>query len=109
MEHMLNNEEEVKLPSSSKPKLTMKFLHVLIKEIQFENELLTQRVNKLEQQLADIYQIRGEIAAAEEQIPAQEEIQMQAIQVQETKMHEIQFSRAERHTSTRKKSFWFFK
>lgn len=95
---MLNNEEEVKLPSSSKPKLTMKFLHVLIKEIQFENELLTQRVNELEQQLADIYQTRGEIAAAEEQIPAQEEIQMQAID------GAIKLSNWEHEASFRKKS-----
>jgi hypothetical protein len=107
LEQILISDAEVKQPSSIKPKLTMKFLHILIKEIQLENESLTQRVHELEQQIADKYQARSEIATAEEQLPAQEEIQMQAIQMQETQLHGIQVSRSERHASTRKFFFWF--
>jgi phage shock protein A len=77
---------ESKQPSSNNPRLTMKILHMLIKDIEHQEHILMQRIEQLEQQLGEFYQTRDEVAATENRI-----------------------TRAMRHAPPRKKSFWFWK
>jgi len=84
----------------------MKVLYTLIEEIQLKNDLLVQRVNVLEQQFIEFNQSQAEIAAANEEL-FQQEIQAKEALAQEVLERGIQVSRAERHSPTRKKPFWY--
>jgi hypothetical protein len=119
MSHKVVSEEELKLlmsPDSDKeakdqpkyPKLTMKFLYGLITELQQENALLIKRVSELEHQLAEFYQVQGEVAATAE-LPVPEETSMMAgmnTNLYPDIPHVIRVSRSERHPAPKKKSFW---
>jgi hypothetical protein len=56
--------DEIKQPQ--RLRLTMKYLYQLISEIQHEKRLLSQRVDELEQQLYELYQIQEEEASTKE-------------------------------------------
>ncbi|MED4600258.1 hypothetical protein P9314_06025 [Paenibacillus validus] len=91
---------------SKKPKLTIRYLHNLITELQQQNLLLAQQVHDLERQLFECRQTHIELAAAAEQ---------QALKESETKdepdsFHDDQeafrISRSKRHQAAKKVSFW---
>lgn len=111
LEPILSKAEEAIQLSPKKPKLTMKFLCTIIEEIQLENASLVQRLSLIERQLDEINHTRAEIAAANEKLQIDEQLKKQAqeIQVQENEERGIRVSRADRHTSNRKKSFWFLR
>jgi hypothetical protein len=108
LETKFTNEEEIKLSSSNKARLSMKALHNLIKDIQHQDQILVQRIEHLEQSISEIYQTREEIAVANEQLRIQDEIMTQETHAQ-VQTQEIRVSRAIRHALPRKKSFWFWK
>jgi hypothetical protein len=86
----------------------MKFLHILIMDIQHQDKILLQRIEQLEQRIGEIYQTQEEIAVANEQSRIQDGIMTQEIQAQESQ-DQVRITRALRHASPRKKSFWFWK
>jgi len=105
--HIENSDNEIKPTPSAKPKLTMKFLHVLILEIQQENDELLQRINELEQQIGEIYQSRDEVATTSDQENRMNENQENEDLMIDIQSRGIQLSRSERHVAPRKKPFWF--
>lgn len=85
------NEMEKEAPNKP-PKLSMKYLLERIKELQHQNQLLTERVERLELELNELGQARIQIAAAE-----QFEIAGQPEQPVEEQELIIQIPRSERH------------
>jgi DNA-binding protein H-NS len=101
----LTTEEAIQPPPiPNKPRLTMKILFTLIEELQHQDQILTERVERFEQLINEFNQSRDEVAAADEQLHNHEEMLSQ-----DTQSQEIRVSRAERHTSPRKKPFRFWR
>lgn len=101
-----NNMDELAQPSLlAKPRLSMKYLLILIQDIQDQNQLMLQRVARIEQQLSEYSHSRDEIAAAGEQMRDEAEVTTQVIESQDSHSQEIRISRAERHAPPKKKSF----
>ncbi|MFD0693201.1 hypothetical protein ACFQZT_03765 [Paenibacillus sp. GCM10027628] len=121
MAHQVISEEEFRLLLSSdyrkeekesleKPKLTMKFLHELIRKLQHENLVLAKRIVELEQQLDSFHRIQVEVAATVE-LPAPAEADAAAAGTDITldtfvPQKGILIPRSERHATEKKKSFW---
>jgi hypothetical protein len=115
------NEEELKMLLSpdyhleenkqpSRLRLTMKYLYQLIGEIQHEKRLLSLRVDELEQQLYELYQIREEEASTQEMLNIQESQLKETIEIEPnpTVSELIETTRSERHPKPEKTSFWDF-
>jgi adenine-specific DNA glycosylase len=96
-----------------KPKLTMKYLYQLLFEIQHDKHMLTKRVDELEQQLYELYQIRDEAATASElAISSQNKLKFETEIEEISNIPEvIQMTRSERHAIPKKKTsfglLWF--
>jgi hypothetical protein len=100
--------EEIKQPR--RLRLTMKYLYQLIGEIQHEKRLLSLRIDELEQQLYELYQIRDEEASTQEMLNT-EEIQMKEnveIEPKSIVPELIETTRSERHPKPEKTTFWDF-
>lgn len=101
-------EEHETLPSSKKPKLTIKYLNDLIVKLQHENYLLMERMSHLEQQLHECVQLQREAAAAAEQhalIESELKNSLGGDPLQDDQGASL-ISRSERHQSVKKPSFW---
>jgi carboxylesterase type B len=90
-----------------KPTLTMKFLYELIRHNQYEYYKLSQRLDKVEQQLVELHKHSDEVASSAEH-SAIEEDEDQGIN---TLQPVFLTPRSQRHPSTKKKksiwSYWF--
>lgn len=84
------------------PKLTMKFLHELIKQMQQENRALAERVQQLEQQLEEYQRAMNEAAATEQMPDALPETDIRASDV----LTSILIPRSKRHAPPKKRSLW---
>jgi hypothetical protein len=91
-------------------RLTMKYLYQLIGEIQHEKRILSGRVDELEQQLYQLYQIQEEEASSQEMLIIDEAQLMKDLEVasKSTIPKPIEISRAERHPKPEKASFLDF-
>jgi hypothetical protein len=100
--------EEIRQPR--RLRLTMKYLYQLIGEIQHEKQLLSLRVDDLEQQLYELYQIREEEASTQEMLNIEESQMKETIEIdpKPTVPDLIETTRAERHPKPEKTSFWDF-
>jgi hypothetical protein len=100
--------EEIRQPR--RLRLTMKYLYQLIGEIQHEKQLLSLRVDDLEQQLYELYQIREEEASTQEMLNIEESQMKETIEIdpKPTVPELIETTRAERHPKPEKTSFWDF-
>jgi hypothetical protein len=100
--------EEIRQPR--RLRLTMKYLYQLIGEIQHEKQLLSLRVDDLEQQLYELYQIREEEASTQEMLNIEESQMKETIEIdpKPTVPELIKTTRAERHPKPEKTSFWDF-
>ncbi|MBD0378822.1 hypothetical protein [Paenibacillus sedimenti] len=122
MAHQVISEEELQLLLSSnyhkeepseKPKLTLKFLHELIRKLQHENLLLAKRVVELEQQLESFQRIQVEAAASlEVPVLAEPEAERTETNLDTDLPGTFLIPRSERHSSEKKKqkpfwSLWF--
>jgi hypothetical protein len=83
---------------SDNKRLTMKYLFQLINEIQQDKQLLQIRVNELELQLYELFQIRDDAAASVESPNIETVIPSDVPEA-------IQITRAQRHPKPPKKSF----
>jgi hypothetical protein len=100
--------EEIKQPR--RLRLTMKYLYQLIGEIQHEKRLLSLRIDELEQQLYELYQIREEEASTQEMLNIEESQMKETIEIEPkpTVPELIETTRSERHPKPEKTSFWDF-
>jgi hypothetical protein len=100
--------EEIQQPR--RLRLTMKYLYQLIGEIQHEKRLLSSRVDELEQQLYELYQIQEEEASTQEMLNIDESNLKKSIEMEPkpTVPELIEISRSERHPKPEKTSFWDF-
>jgi hypothetical protein len=100
--------EEIKQPR--RLRLTMKYLYQLIGEIQHEKRLLSARVDELEQQLYELYQIQAEKASTQEMLSVEESDLKKSMEMEPkpTVPELIEISRSERHPKPEKTSFWDF-
>jgi hypothetical protein len=100
--------EEIKQPR--RLRLTMKYLYQLIGELQHEKRTLSLRVDELEQQLYELYQIQQEEASTEELLSIEEAHAKSKIEMENaSKLPEIiQVTRSERHPKPVKTTFWEF-
>lgn len=100
--------EEIKQPR--RLRLTLKYLYQLIGDIQHEKRVLSSRVDELEQQLYELYQIQEQEATTQEMLnidedPLKKELELNNIpSVPEL----IETTRSERHPKPEKSSFWDF-
>lgn len=88
------------------PKLTMKLLHELIKELREENAKLQLHINELEQQLNEFIQIQGAVAAAAEISNLTDTVTTSEIEVFPfpSTPKSILTTRSERHPTPKRKS-----
>jgi hypothetical protein len=100
--------EEIKHPR--RLRLTMKYLYQLIGEIQHEKRLISARVDELEQQLYELYQIQEEEASSQEMQSVEESDLKKSVEMEPkpTVPELIEISRSERHPKPEKTSFWDF-
>ncbi|NOU95502.1 hypothetical protein GC093_20050 [Paenibacillus sp. LMG 31456] len=99
--------EQSKNPDPPKnPKLTMKLLHELIKELQQENANLYQHINELEQQLNQFIQTQGAVAAAAEMSNLTDTVNRGGMEATPYPAipKSILISRSERHPTPKRKS-----
>jgi hypothetical protein len=110
---LLASDNRTEKEPAAKVRLTMKYLYQLIGEIQHDKHLLTMRVDELEQQLYELYQIRDEAAAGSElTISDQSKLKCDTESADKTDVPEvIQITRSERHAIPKKKNsfgrLWF--
>ncbi|QGQ98289.1 hypothetical protein EHS13_27095 [Paenibacillus psychroresistens] len=91
-------------------KLTMKYLYQLIGEIQQEKRVLSSRVDELEQQLYELYQIQEEEASTQEMLNIEEAQLKKPVETEPKPLvpELIETTRSERHPKPEKTSFWDF-
>lgn len=110
----IEQKEQLKQPH---PRLTMKLLHELIKELQYENTVLAERVNELKQQLDEFNHFQAAVAATVAAAATTETTEavipspvLEMAVVSQSLPTEIQpitlLPRNIRHPAPRKKSFW---
>ncbi|MEX2462485.1 MAG: hypothetical protein WD469_14500 [Paenibacillaceae bacterium] len=94
--------EEIKQPR--RLRLTMKYLYQLIGEIQHEKRELTARVDELEQQLYELYQIQEEEASTHERLITDEAQPQKELETecQSAIPKPIEIPRSERHPKPEK-------
>jgi hypothetical protein len=98
---------------AAKVKLTMKYLYQLIGEIQHDKHVLVKRVDELEQQLYELYQIRDEAAVASELALSDPSTLKSKTEIDDISdiPEVIQIKRSERHAIPKKKTgfgrLWF--
>jgi hypothetical protein len=121
MAHNILNESELKMLLSPdyhldeikqprRLRLTMKYLYQLIGEIQHEKRLLSLRVDELEQQLYELYQIQEEEASTQEML-VMDDAQLKKVLETEQKSsvpEPIEITRSERHPKPEKTNFLDF-
>jgi hypothetical protein len=100
--------EEIKQPR--RLRLTMKYLYQLIGQIQHEKQLLSLRVDELEQQLYELYLIREEEASTQEMLNIAESPMKETIEKENKPAlpELIEITRSERHPKPKKTTFWDF-
>jgi hypothetical protein len=100
--------EEIKQPR--RLRLTLKYLYQLIGDIQHEKRVLSSRVDELEQQLYELYQIQEQEATTQEMLAIDEEQLKKKLELNNipavTEL--IETTRSERHPKPEKSSFWDF-
>ncbi|MCR8631468.1 hypothetical protein [Paenibacillus radicis (ex Xue et al. 2023)] len=89
------------------PKLTMKLLHELIKELRQENAKLYHRVTELERQLEELAHVQVEAAAAAELANPIDKMKSNSIETAAYPANEpsIRVTRSQRHPAPKKKSW----
>jgi small-conductance mechanosensitive channel len=90
------------------PKLTMKILYELIKELQQQNTELSQRIHEVERQLDEFLKMQESVAAAVE-LPEAVENKAAAENLISPALSSppaILISRSVRHPAPKKRSFW---
>jgi predicted component of type VI protein secretion system len=104
-----NKEPSTKLPNN--PKLTMKLLHELIRELKRDNLVLTARFDDMKRQLTEQQTMLQEAGAAAEQ-HVRNKPQMTAADVEIESIPDvpefIRITRSERHFAPKRKFFGFF-
>lgn len=104
-----NPAEEIKQPR--RLRLTLNYLYQLIGEIQQDKGMLTARVDELEQQLYELYQIQEVKATTQEMLISAEaeEAQLQEdLEAAPAVPEFIEKTRSEKHSKPEKTSFWDF-
>jgi hypothetical protein len=88
----------------------MKYLYQLIGELQNDKRTLSMRVDELEQQLYELYQIQSEEASTHELLSIEEAEEKRKIEMENaSKVPDlIQVTRSERHPKPEKTTFWDF-
>jgi hypothetical protein len=91
-------------------RLSLKYLYQLIGEIQQDKLLLAARVDELEQQLYELYQIQAVEATTQEMlITVEAQLQKETEEALKAATPEfIEMTRSERHPKPEKTSFWDF-
>lgn len=100
--------EEIKQPR--RLRLTLKYLYQLIGDIQHEKRVLSARVDELEQQLYELYQIQEQEATTQEMLNINEEQLKKELELNNIPSvpELIETTRSERHPKPEKSSFWDF-
>ena len=100
--------EEIKQPR--RLRLTLKYLYQLIGDIQHEKRVLSARVDELEQQLYELYQIQEQEATTQEMLNINEDQLKKELELNNIpSVPELnETTRSERHPKPEKSSFWDF-
>jgi len=100
--------EEIKQPR--RLRLTLKYLYHLIGDIQHEKRVLSARVDELEQQLYELYQIQEQEATTQEMLNIDEDQLKKELELNNIPSvpELIETTRSERHPKPEKSSFWDF-
>jgi hypothetical protein len=90
------------------PKLSLKFLHVLIEELWEENRRLAVRVEELERRLEQFSKLTAEAAASAEQTVMAEDRMAKGSEASFSIVvpQPIRTSRSERHPVVKRRSIW---